>query len=62
MVSERRLIFSKKPVEWGSRWRHSPLGKTPHKAGVIRDDAMAAPGALLHMTAENGRAAVFEGM
>src|ERR1700733_8227858 len=32
MVSEGRLIFSKKPVDRGSRWFHSPLEKTPHKA------------------------------
>ena len=32
MVSEGRLIFSKKPVDRGSRWRHSPLGITPHNA------------------------------
>jgi hypothetical protein len=38
------------------------LGTMPVPAGVLRDDTMTAPIALLHVTAENGRRAVLEGM
>jgi hypothetical protein len=38
------------------------LRTMPVPAGVIRDDTMAALIALLHVTAENRRAAIFEGM
>ena len=51
MVSKGRLISSGKPAERGSRFLNSPLGKTPHKTGVVRDGAMSALIALLHMAA-----------
>src|SRR5579872_2826938 len=40
---------------------NSPLENTPHKAGVVRDDLMAAANALVAMSAERGSAATFDG-
>ena len=62
MVSEVRLIFSKKPVERGSCWFHSPLEKTPHKAGVVGDRLISAAGALIPMAAERRRPAAQNGV
>src|SRR5216683_5706313 len=41
--------------------RYSPLGKTPHKATVIRDGAMSTAGALIDMAAECGGATARNG-
>ena len=40
---------------------HSPLGNTPHKAGIIRDGLMTALGALIDVTAKRRRAAAGDG-
>ena len=61
MVSRRQP----NPVEtanpaWTPR-PNSPLEKTPHKARVIRDGAMAAAGALIQMAAHRGGAAPLDG-
>ena len=61
MVSERRLIFSEKPVERGSRWFHSPLGITPHKTRVVGDGLIAATGTGIDMSAEHRGSAVQDG-
>ena len=40
---------------------HSPLEKTPHKAGVVRDGAMSAAAAFVDMAAQSGSTATRDG-
>jgi hypothetical protein len=62
MVSCRRSIVLGK-LNWGYfTARHSPLEKTPHKAGVERDDLMSASGTCIHMCAERGGSAEQNGV
>ena len=42
--------------------RHSPLGKTPHKAGVVRDGLMAASRTAIQVATELCRTASLDGI
>jgi hypothetical protein len=52
MVSEMRLILSKKPSKRAFADIHSPLGKTPHKARKKLDALVRAAVALCKASAE----------
>jgi hypothetical protein len=52
MVRCRRPTLLKRPTCSYFGARHSPLEKTPHKAGVVRDGLMPAAVALIAMAAE----------
>lgn len=61
MVSHSCFGLTKRGSPVSFRPNRSPLGKTPHKAGVKRDGRMTAPGTVIEMTAQSWRAAALNG-
>ena len=57
MVSRRRLILSEKANPESIPGPDPPLENTPHKAGVVGDEAMRALVAFLDVAAQSGSAA-----